>query len=178
MKYYLGADPGRKGAIALLPDDKFSPPTIISFLDQEPWEDQVIDILQEWGGKLRACGVELVNSAPIQGADQAAKLASTSGVLRGILKMTALACEIPYYRVSPQKWQGEIGLSIPKEGLYDDQTPEERKKIRAKNKYNLKKGVYIWAKQKFPKAELKSFKEGGSDQADALAIAYWISLQK
>lgn len=176
MRFVLGADPGLTGAIALLRED-LKEIVFVDFEKIDPWEDQVIDFIQEWAPHLKAVAVELVHSSPAQGAMQAAKMNMTSGVLQGLLKLTSKVYEIPYYRVSPQKWQAEIGLVTEKEGLYDDETPEERAKKRRKNKYSLKKGIFIWGKEKFDGVELRKFPED-SNRADALAIAYWLSLQK
>lgn len=174
MKYILAADPGVSGAIALLPDDGSLPIVIDLKPEGAHWEDQVIDIIQKWAPKLRACAVELVGSAPRNAAHHTAKLCTSSGILRGLFRLTARVYNIPYKLVTPQKWQSGIGLVTSKENLYDDQTPDERKKIRNRNKYNHKKAIYVWAKGKFPDTNFSKFQEGGSNQADALGIAYWM----
>lgn len=103
MKLYLGLDPGMKGGIGFVREDGFA------WGEKMPTTDS--DILSVIGDVM-GCGdyepfalLELVHSMPGQGVSSSFSF----GEGYGKLQMALAALQIPYERVTPQKWQKALG---------------------------------------------------------------------
>ena len=100
---WVGCDPGRSGAIAFVPDLPD---------DGEPWFLSLSDSMHDLSEGVRAahtvgnlyCALESVHSSPQMGV----KSAFTFGQSFGQVEMLLVALQVPYERVSPQRWQKDL----------------------------------------------------------------------
>jgi len=150
---YIGIDPGKSGAIALITAQ-------CKILELEDWpgdENTAAGLM--WAISERypekkyeiVAAIEQVHSMPGQGISSSFKFGTNFGIWRMALAMLA----IPFILVTPQKWQKGL---ISK----DDKMLGKRK------------GSCVAAARLFPKAELYGPQGGAKDgRADALMIADW-----
>ena len=99
---YIGIDPGKSGAMALVwPDGK---PALAICRFDATYADQA-----EWLASFDNGGVvaviEKVSSSPQMGVVSAFSFGKSQGFLLGLLT----AYKIPYHEVTPQKWQKAMG---------------------------------------------------------------------
>lgn len=96
---YLGVDPGKSGAIAvLLP---YGSVVCVVRLDQT--EHDVVESLRAIVAEQRCCAMlERVSAMPGQGVSSTFKFGKSYGFLRGVL----VALQIPFEEVAPATWQG------------------------------------------------------------------------
>jgi len=140
---YVGIDPGKQGAVALLVNDEY-------FVEDWPGDPApVVDLLKSWRSQynILLCGLERVSAMPGQGVVSMFSFGQNLGMWQGILA----ALKIPYLMPTPQKWQ---------KGLIDGKAAKDPKMKSL-----------ITARRLFPKADLSLKKHHG--RADALLIAYW-----
>jgi hypothetical protein len=107
MKTIIGIDPGANGAIAWITDGKPCVEKMPETL-QDLWEIFESITHKEWViGSHPDCKayIEAVHSSPQMGV----KSAFTFGQGFGRLEMALTAAGIPFERVSPQRWQKELG---------------------------------------------------------------------
>lgn len=97
---YLGIDPGKSGAIALLLEDGDAP---VAF----PLKDTDQDINELLGSfdDQKTAMLELVHSMPKQGVASSFTFGQSYGFLKGLLT----AHKIPYRLATPQVWQRAMG---------------------------------------------------------------------
>lgn len=98
--YFLGADPGKSGGIALVEQDNKS---VLSFPMPETEKD-ISDIFEEHAQKIKIAILEKVHSMPNQGVVSAFTFGKGYGFLRGMLT----AHKIPFEDVQPAVWQKEL----------------------------------------------------------------------
>lgn len=96
---YIGIDPGKDGAMALIADKSV---TIIPF-DERGYE---IALASVRGSDARCC-LERVGAMPGQGVTSMFKFGENFGFIRGLLQANG----IPYELVTPQKWKREFGAT-------------------------------------------------------------------
>lgn len=96
---YIGIDPGKDGAMALLTDKGV---TIIPF-DERGYEIALANIR----GSDALCCLERVGAMPKQGVTSMFKFGENFGFIRGLLQANG----IPYELVTPQKWKKEFGAT-------------------------------------------------------------------
>lgn len=96
---YIGIDPGKDGAMALLTDKSV---TIIPF-DERGYEIALANIR----GSDTLCCLERVGAMPKQGVTSMFKFGENFGFIRGLLQANG----IPYELVTPQKWKKEFGAT-------------------------------------------------------------------
>jgi Holliday junction resolvasome RuvABC endonuclease subunit len=95
---FIGIDPGQSGAISVIYPD--GDPHIESCRLSNTERD-IADWLCGFDlSNSRAC-IEIVHSMPKQGVSSSFKFGQSYGFLRGVI--TAL--QIPFFEVSPQRWQ-------------------------------------------------------------------------
>jgi len=104
---FLGIDPGKSGAVALLGPDNLA---LV-----EPWPGDPVaaaDLLRSWHAQnqITMAALERVSSRPGQGVASVFSFGSNYGQWQGIL--AALA--IPFTMPTPQAWQR--GLIVPSDG--------------------------------------------------------------
>lgn len=140
----IGIDPGQTGAIALLVGE-----------EQVVWDmpadtrgfrmliSSIYDVLTI--ATLHAVFIEHVHSMPKQGVSSSFKF----GVNFGMVRMFAEMLGAPVYLVTPQKWQKAV--------------------LDSENKEAGKERSLLFARRRWPKADLKLKKHNG--RADALCIA-------
>lgn len=172
--YYMGIDPGAKGGIAVL-DHKGK----VVCITKTPSQDKhLLEVLQEYTEPTLLKLVEQSNSPTIKalleqvGAMPGQGVTSmfTFGVNYGKLQMALAASDIPYEKVTPQKWQA--GLAIPSR----DRTKVLRKGPRSKKaKYvdlesrrDYKKRLLAFARKLYPRLDVTL------ETADALLIATYL----
>lgn len=172
MKFFGGVDPGySSGAVCLLSEDT-KKVIFHDINDKQPsgvmWHTSLVHFFREYKHALQYIAVERVHTSPMMGVVSAGKFYGAWMVLELLADLT----DQMWISVLPTKWQESLGVTFERDKLEYDQSPEERAKIRRKNKTDLKKSVYYWAKATYPHAELRSFKLD-SNRADALGIAHY-----
>ncbi len=101
--FYIGIDPGKKGAIAII-RPKPMVYQVIPYTD-----DKLKEICEIYSGSCKVA-VENVHAMPNQGTVSMFNFGKSFGFILGMLK----AFEIPYQLVSPQKWKAEYGVTSDK----------------------------------------------------------------
>ena len=105
MKTYIGIDPGKSGAMAIIrPDDNIE---IVPF-EAVKYSKTMAFLCQE--GNPITCCVEKVGAMPGQGVVSMFNFGHNLGLIEGLLK----AYGIPYQLVPPQTWKKEFSLSSDK----------------------------------------------------------------
>ena len=98
---YIGIDPGKKGALAVIFDGMDE--TVVGAFD----EQEYTNVLRNLSGQpVKAC-LEHVGAMPGQGVTSMFHFGENFGYIKGLLE----ANEIPYEQVRPQKWKKEFGIS-------------------------------------------------------------------
>lgn len=169
MIYVLGIDPGySNGALCILSEDH----NTVIFHDindkSKRWHDPLIKFFKDYKAIIDYIAIEKVGTSMRQGNVSAGKFKGSAMVLETLAALT----DIPYEVVVPTKWYERRGVDFVRKENDPDASPEEREKTYRKNKYDLKKSTFYWAKSKFPAAELGNFTDD-KDRADALGIAYY-----
>ena len=144
MRAWLGVDPGKRGAAALITSDGVA--QAVSY----PGDiSQAADIVRGWKAEyeIKLAGLERVHSMPAQGVRSVFSFGENFGSWQGILA----AMGIPYELVTPQAWQR--GLVVPSDG----KTPKER--------------ALTVARRLYPALDLHRKSDDG--RADALLLATW-----
>lgn len=102
---FVGIDPGKKGAIAYIDEDKV--------LTMPYTDERMCDVCRELnerfysaGDETRCC-VEKVGAMPGQGTVSMFSFGKSAGFIEGVLH----AFRIPYQLVPPQTWKKEFSLS-------------------------------------------------------------------
>lgn len=147
--YYMGIDPGKSGAVAVINASS----EIILLEDCPPTEKGMADLIKglfspyvDEYEPLQAA-IEHVHAMPKQGVSSTFKFGMGYGLWKGIL----VALEIPFVEVRPQAWQ---------KGLF--------------KKADGKDAAMAVASRMFPSAELYGPRGGKKDgRADALLLADW-----
>ena len=106
---YIGIDPGKKGAIAIIHED--GSVTLVPF-DREAYRDSLVTLAKfpmEPQKHVR-CVVEHVGAAPKQGVVSMFHFGENFGFIQGLLT----AYDIPYELVRPQKWKKEFSITSDK----------------------------------------------------------------
>ncbi len=109
---YIGIDPGKSGALAVLNEDGSS---IIYPFSVEGYREILADYSTE-NFKCRAkCCLEHVSAMPGQGVVSMFTFGENFGFIQGLLT----AFEIPYELVRPQKWKKEFSITADKNQAID-----------------------------------------------------------
>ena len=106
MKIYIGIDPGKSGAMAILyPNGKLETMPFNAMAYNEALHD--ISINPDYGC---ICCLEKVSAMPGQGVVSMFNFGHNLGYIEGLLN----AWDIPYQLVPPQTWKREFSLSSDK----------------------------------------------------------------
>ena len=103
MKTYIGIDPGKSGALALITEDGQC--TVVPF-----HESAYTEILRAASGPSSVCCLEKVGAMPGQGVVSMFNFGHNLGYIEGLLK----AFDIPYQLVPPQTWKKEFSVTSDK----------------------------------------------------------------
>ena len=103
MKTYIGIDPGKSGALALLTEDGQC--TVVPFN-----ESAYTAILKAASGPSSICCLEKVGAMPGQGVVSMFNFGHNLGYIEGLLQ----AFDIPYQLVPPQTWKKEFCVTSDK----------------------------------------------------------------
>lgn len=99
---FMGIDPGKSGAIAVIGQ------TVVDFVRLDSTESDIAEFIQSWDvlydGECFAF-LEKVSAMPKQGVSSTFKFGQSYGFCRGLL----IAHKIPFETVTPQKWQRKLG---------------------------------------------------------------------
>ncbi len=101
---YIGIDPGKKGAMAILQNGEVK---LIPFDEME--YINYIEAAASLGTEIKCC-LEHVNAMPGQGVTSMFSFGENFGFIRGVLQ----AYSIPYELVRPQKWKKEYSITADK----------------------------------------------------------------
>ena len=102
--YYIGVDPGKSGAFAILKDNQIE---MYSVFDKQAFINAMYSMSKK---KVRCC-LEKVHAMPKQGSVSMFNFGMNFGWLKGVLD----AFGIPYQEIPPQTWKKEFGLNSKKE---------------------------------------------------------------
>lgn len=103
MKVYVGIDPGKSGALAVLyPDGKVER----TLFDSTEYDNILHHLSSRYPFEVVCC-VEKVSAMPGQGVVSMFNFGHNLGFIEGLLK----AYSIPYQLVPPQTWKKEFSLS-------------------------------------------------------------------
>ena len=103
MKTYIGIDPGKSGALALLTEDGQC--TVVPFQ-----ESAYTAILKAASGPSSVCCLEKVGAMPGQGVVSMFNFGHNLGYIEGLLQ----AFDISYQLVPPQTWKKEFCVTSDK----------------------------------------------------------------
>lgn len=103
MKTYIGIDPGKSGALALITEDGQC--TVVPFN-----ESAYTAILKSASGPSSVCCLEKVGAMPGQGVVSMFNFGHNLGYIEGLLQ----AFDIPYQLVPPQTWKKEFCVTSDK----------------------------------------------------------------
>lgn len=103
MKTYIGIDPGKSGALALLTEDGQC--TVVPFQ-----ESAYTAILKAASGPSSVCCLEKVGAMHGQGVVSMFNFGHNLGYIEGLLQ----AFDIPYQLVPPQTWKKEFCVTSDK----------------------------------------------------------------
>ena len=103
IKTYIGIDPGKSGALALLTEDGQC--TVVPFQ-----ESAYTAILKAASGPSSVCCLEKVGAMPGQGVVSMFNFGHNLGYIEGLLQ----AFDIPYQLVPPQTWKKEFCVTSDK----------------------------------------------------------------
>lgn len=98
---YIGIDPGKDGAMAVI-----TPDTTMTFSFDAQGYRNVLDGLRGVAGNCRCC-LERVGAMPGQGVTSMFKFGENFGFIQGLLT----AYSIPYELVTPKKWKKEFQIT-------------------------------------------------------------------
>ena len=106
---YIGIDPGKDGAIAIIPENDM----YLNDIKIYHFEDDYIQIIKEIHNHCSQCicYMERVHALPGNGVKQAFAFGENYGYIRGILESFL----IPYQTVPPQTWKKEFSLDSDKQ---------------------------------------------------------------
>jgi len=100
---YLGVDPGKSGALAIV-DDAGKYVDCVRFSETE---NDVVVWLDKWKGNVSYAFLEKVHSMPKQGVSSSFRFGALYGFCKGIL----VSSGIPWEECPPQKWMKFLGCS-------------------------------------------------------------------
>lgn len=103
MKIYVGIDPGKSGALAIIYPDGIVQTIAFDAVDY-------VEILHTLRDKAVMCCVEKVSAMPGQGVVSMFNFGHNFGFIEGVLQANC----IPYQLVPPQTWKKEFSLSSDK----------------------------------------------------------------
>ena len=105
MTYYLGIDPGRQGALALLSVDTGA----VNCIDMPDTTASLHDTVAAFP-IIKGCMIEKPFYPQMIGVTNATKIAMAYGVLIGALQWR----DIPFQEVPPKKWKAAMDISSSK----------------------------------------------------------------
>lgn len=150
MSYYLGIDPGKTGAIALL-DARGCPVLLEDWLGDEIVAAGLLLAAQGKYGRFVVGALENVHSRPTDGVKQAFCFGRNFGAWLGL----CAACGVPLELVTPQTWMK--GVVFKTDGGKD--------------------ASLTAARRLFPSMSERLKRKKDNGRADALLIARWLWLK-
>ena len=169
MSIYIGVDPGQTGGLVILYEPRRADGISVIVRDFKhcPPKQVVKELKYFLAGKqnIRCC-FESVHSMPQQGVASSFKFGSNTGIMQGILH----GLEIEFELVTPQKWQKEFGLIVPRQkGVKLTQKEKnELRKIKKQRQVDLANKLCI---EKFKRDKVAPFPMLNLNTADAFLIA-------
>lgn len=112
MSIYIGIDPGKSGALAVLNEDGSS---IIYPFSVDGYRKILADYSTENFRCRAKCCLEHVSAMPGNGSVSMFNFGENFGFIQGLL----MAYEIPYELVRPQKWKKEFSITADKNQAID-----------------------------------------------------------
>ncbi|TVM31194.1 hypothetical protein [Oceanidesulfovibrio marinus] len=151
---FIGIDPGKSGAIALLAEDAAQ----VQVLDYPGTPDIAASIVRDWcaGFRVLLCALERVQAFPKQGASSTFVFGTNYGIWQGILATLG----VPHVMPTPREWQK--GLVRKTDGT----DPKGRTLAVARR---------LFPPAQFPAVDISRKKHDG--RADALLLAWWARKQ-
>lgn len=101
---YIGVDPGKNGAMAIVTPDAM---TVLTF-DRDGYRN-ALEGLRGFADNCRCC-LERVGPMPGQGVTSTFSFGQNFGFIQGLLT----AYSIPYELVTPQRWKKSFGVTADK----------------------------------------------------------------
>lgn len=105
MMFYMGIDPGKSGAIALIAEQR-------QILELKPFsKDDYKQIMKFYGGHETVCCLEHVAAMPGQGVTSMFSFGENFGWIQGMLE----ANDVGYQLVRPRVWKKDYSLNDSKQ---------------------------------------------------------------
>ena len=163
--YFIGIDPGKSGAFAVL-DDQHSIIYLELFTD---WTN-ARHKLYPFSASNTFATLELVHAMPRQGVVSMFSFAENYGAWQGLLH----GLGIPFQFVTPQRWQKTVLDFLPtKQPKADGESVKEGSARAARNRALLKSQVVSFVQRRLPAAADAFPRKKDWDKADALCLALY-----
>lgn len=148
MKYHIGIDPGKDGAISIISPENKIESFVIPKIGKEVDIHELVNIVSSFKGL--SCHVVLEDVHAIFGS--AAKSTFSFGHTNGLIEGVLVSLKIPYTKIQPKKWQEEMFVGVPTMKKPDKISKKTKKVVKGKNDT---KGMALYAvKRLFPNAVL------------------------
>lgn len=160
--YYLGIDPGKSGAWAILDEDEKIVASSL-FSDLSSVKRVIMDM------KLFAV-LEKVHAMPRQGVVSGFTFAENYGAWQGFLE----ALGIPFVLIAPERWQSDIldFKPTPEKKPKNEDLKASRDRL-ARNRKTLKEGIVNFVRRRIPQSSSVIILKKHYDIADALCLALY-----
>jgi len=160
--YYIGIDPGKSGAFAII-DEK-----------ERIIQVELFTSLSVLSPSCLSCNsftaLEKVHAMPGQGVVSMFTFAENYGAWQGFMQ----ALRMPHILVTPQKWQKTIlDFQITKEVKPPGETPASGRARLMHNRQALKFGIVEFIKRRLPQSRDLILLKKDYDKADALCLALY-----
>jgi hypothetical protein len=160
--YYLGIDPGKSGAWAILDENE----KIVAadlFTDLSSVKRVILDMRL-------FCALEKVHAMPRQGVVSSFTFAENYGAWQGFLQ----ALGIPFILIAPERWQNDVldFKPAPEKKPKDEDIKNGRDRL-ARNRKILKEGIVNFVRRRIPEASSVIKLKKHYDIADALCLALY-----
>lgn len=109
MKYFMGIDPGKSGALAVISEQR----TIIKIRSFD--RAAYLEVMREYSGQDIVCCLEHVGAMPGQGVTSMFSFGENFGWLQGALEASGIA----YQLARPRVWKKDYSLNDSKQSSVD-----------------------------------------------------------
>lgn len=165
--YYVGIDPGKTGAWAVL-DEKLGIKDL-AMNDDLYYFAEVLQELSSSGATVFAC-VEKAHAMPQQGSVSTFSFGEQFGLVQGIL----IASNISYELVSSNRWQKTVLDFLPAKGAKaDNEGVKDAVKRRAANRKSLKDATVAYCIRRWSETIEVFKKKKNQGASDALCLALY-----
>lgn len=171
--FYIGIDPGKSGAWAIL-EDGVTVHNAKLFTEDIGYETLIDEIaLLQFGEHMISAGIEKLSARPGQNVSAGGRMMEEYGRIQGILT----GVKQSYILVHPATW-----ASVVKDVAFKGQQtkglpPKEKARVEGRNRQLRKQHTVDFVLRKFPDAASYLKRKKDRDIADAICIAKYCEMQ-